>query len=366
MATRTDAAVFERDPYGSTVASPNTKPWVRAGAYDAFGVPRQASSTARPEPSFGYRGEVVIDDDIYLRARTYDPDTARFTSRDPLDGVAGEPVVANPYHYAGNDPVNREDPDGLRPRDIDFDRAFQPPLPPIKPIVLPQTARTAGSLLGRAIGGVAGTVAVSIVVDIAFASSAGDPAGDKAAGTVNHLFGQLVYQQAPDRTYRSQDDCESRASTDALQVAAYGPMGVRDIPQPGGNVKRVGKDRTIALAVYCINSRYGTAAAVSGDPARTNLPGSFNDVPRYLKPLTAREGFDAEIKLLDGLIQRRIATPGAIGVLYVVVDGPTRDVCPSCAGVLTQFQDYVGDRLLTVVSSERQLYVNGRLVFTSR
>lgn len=368
VATPNAAAVFERDIHGSTVVSPDTKSWARAGAYDAFGVPRQALPEARPGPSLGFRGELVIDDDVFLRARTYDPDTGRFISRDPLDGVPGESVVANPYHYAGNDPVNKEDPDGLRPRDIDIDRAFQPPLPPIdfKPIVLPGAARTAGSLLGRAIGGVAGTVAVSIVVDIAFASSAGDPAGDKAAGTVNHLFGQLVGQAAPDRNYRSQDECESRAATDAVRIAAYGPMGVRDIPQPGGNVKRVGKDRTIALAVYCINSRYGTAAAVSGEPPRTNLPGSFNDTPRYLKPLTPREAFDAEIKLLDGLIQRRIASPGAIGVLYMVVDGPTRDVCPSCANVLVQFQDYVGDRLLTIVSSQRQLYINGRLVITSK
>ena len=36
-------------------------------------------------------------------------------SRDPLDGVNGTAVVANPYHYADNDPINKVDPLGLRP-----------------------------------------------------------------------------------------------------------------------------------------------------------------------------------------------------------------------------------------------------------
>ena len=43
-----------------------------------------------------------------------------FTTRDPLDGVTGTPVVANPYHYADNDPVNEVDPEGLRPQDPDL------------------------------------------------------------------------------------------------------------------------------------------------------------------------------------------------------------------------------------------------------
>jgi hypothetical protein len=38
-------------------------------------------------------------------------------SRDPLDGVDGTPTVANPYHYADNDPLNKTDPTGLRSQD---------------------------------------------------------------------------------------------------------------------------------------------------------------------------------------------------------------------------------------------------------
>ncbi len=66
---------------------------------------------------FGYRGELTIGGIIHLRNRNYEPDTGVFLSPDPLDGVDGEPTVANPYHYASNDPLNRIDPLGLRPMD---------------------------------------------------------------------------------------------------------------------------------------------------------------------------------------------------------------------------------------------------------
>ncbi len=43
------------------------------------------------------------------------------SSRDPLDGVDGTATVANPYHYADNDPLNKTDPTGMRPTDLNFD-----------------------------------------------------------------------------------------------------------------------------------------------------------------------------------------------------------------------------------------------------
>lgn len=47
--------------------------------------------------------------------------SGRFTTEDPLEGVPGEVVLANPYHYANNDPLNQVDPLGLRPmRDCEF------------------------------------------------------------------------------------------------------------------------------------------------------------------------------------------------------------------------------------------------------
>ncbi len=51
--------------------------------------------------------------------RIYDPTTGTFLSPDPMDGVDGTPTVANAYHYADNDPLNKTDPLGLRPNDDD-------------------------------------------------------------------------------------------------------------------------------------------------------------------------------------------------------------------------------------------------------
>jgi RHS repeat-associated protein len=44
--------------------------------------------------------------------RYYDPRTGRWTQRDPVGGSLQELVKANPYVYAGNNPVNDVDPSG--------------------------------------------------------------------------------------------------------------------------------------------------------------------------------------------------------------------------------------------------------------
>jgi uncharacterized protein RhaS with RHS repeats len=48
----------------------------------------------------------------YLQARYYDPETARFISRDPDGGDQNNPISQNLYAYANDDPVNNVDPDG--------------------------------------------------------------------------------------------------------------------------------------------------------------------------------------------------------------------------------------------------------------
>jgi RHS repeat-associated protein len=63
----------------------------------------------------GYRGELAVDGLVWLRHRAYDPATRAFLTPDPLPAVAATACAGNPYHYAGNDPVNQQDPLGLRP-----------------------------------------------------------------------------------------------------------------------------------------------------------------------------------------------------------------------------------------------------------
>lgn len=61
--------------------------------------------------SFGFAGEYTDPTGlIYLRARYYDPATAQFITRDPL-----EALTHRPYTYAASDPADNIDPTGLSP-----------------------------------------------------------------------------------------------------------------------------------------------------------------------------------------------------------------------------------------------------------
>lgn len=95
------------DWQGST-GTPGPDPWGGAG----------------PGVGLGYRGELTLHDLVWLRHRAYDLGSRSFLSTDPLPAVPGTAYAANPYHYAGNNPVDNIDPWGLRPM-TDEDLAAQ-------------------------------------------------------------------------------------------------------------------------------------------------------------------------------------------------------------------------------------------------
>jgi len=107
---------FAYDPLGSVL--PTSTYTVAPNEYDPYGTPANQTPYSTLQ-YFGYRGEVTYADTIHLRNRDYDPHTGTFTTRDPLDGINGTTTVANPYHYADNEPVGLVDPLGLRPSDQD-------------------------------------------------------------------------------------------------------------------------------------------------------------------------------------------------------------------------------------------------------
>ena len=49
----------------------------------------------------------------HVGAREYDPRTARWLQRDPIDAASGDP---NLYRYCGNDPISRKDIQGASDR----------------------------------------------------------------------------------------------------------------------------------------------------------------------------------------------------------------------------------------------------------
>jgi RHS repeat-associated protein len=78
-----------------------------SATFDAYGDLTAASGTSSP---LGYAGQYTDGESglIYLRARSYDPASAQFLSRDPLVAVTG-----TAYAYASNDPLNGIDPTGM-------------------------------------------------------------------------------------------------------------------------------------------------------------------------------------------------------------------------------------------------------------
>ena len=77
--------------------------------YDAWG--RVLAETGAGFQPFGFAGGLYDADTKLVRfgARDYDPETGRWTNRDPI-GFAGR--QGNQYLYVDGDPVNRIDPDG--------------------------------------------------------------------------------------------------------------------------------------------------------------------------------------------------------------------------------------------------------------
>jgi RHS repeat-associated protein len=97
--------------------------------YDGYG--NKLGSTGSATSVLGYDGQYTSTDTglIYMRARDYDPATAQFLSRDPLDearntlaqATIGQYVAAatrssggsRPYVYANDNPLSNYDPTGL-------------------------------------------------------------------------------------------------------------------------------------------------------------------------------------------------------------------------------------------------------------
>jgi len=110
--------LFGSDVFGSVINSTG-QTLANATGWDPYGNPTGATATNAAR--FGYRGELTVLGDTYLRARNYQNTTGTFTTVDPLDDVAATSTSGNRYHYSYNDPINRQDPSGLRPGEPDHE-----------------------------------------------------------------------------------------------------------------------------------------------------------------------------------------------------------------------------------------------------
>lgn len=109
---------FHFDRVGSTLALTSAAGAVTdAYAYSPFGV-LVARTGTNPQP-FTYAGRYGVRSEpagLYqMRARYYDPTSARFLSRDPVWPRPRDPHSLNPYVYAANNPLLHVDPTGGEP-----------------------------------------------------------------------------------------------------------------------------------------------------------------------------------------------------------------------------------------------------------
>lgn len=100
---------LHHDQQGSTRLLTNTKGETETTyTYNPYGT-LNATNKGTASTPLRYGGEYTSTDTelIYLRARTYDPNTAQFLSIDPVLEEVGEP-----YAYVSDNPLNSTDPEG--------------------------------------------------------------------------------------------------------------------------------------------------------------------------------------------------------------------------------------------------------------
>jgi RHS repeat-associated protein len=99
---------YHHDQLGSTrILTNSAGAVVGTATYNAYG---QTTATTGSTAPLGFAGSYTDIESgyLYLNARYYDPSTAQFMTRDPLDAQS-----RSAYGYADNDPVNGSDPSGL-------------------------------------------------------------------------------------------------------------------------------------------------------------------------------------------------------------------------------------------------------------
>ena len=80
--------------------------------YDSFG--NEVKPEKKDENPYRYCGEYYDKEteEVYLRARYYEPSVGRFITRDTYTGESDEPLSLHLYTYCANDGVNMVDPSG--------------------------------------------------------------------------------------------------------------------------------------------------------------------------------------------------------------------------------------------------------------
>jgi RHS repeat-associated protein len=106
-------SIFHTDALGSVRAlSSPAGALTDTYSYDAYGNIVLNTGTTNNEYRFAGGRQDPSTGLYHLGARYFDPEVARFITRDPFPGLAAQPATLHPYQYALNNPVNVIDPNG--------------------------------------------------------------------------------------------------------------------------------------------------------------------------------------------------------------------------------------------------------------
>ena len=115
----TDKQYYVTDPHGNVVQlTDESGNVIKTYEYDSFG--NEVKPEKKDENPFRYCGEYYDKEieEIYLRARYYQPKVGRFITRDTYTGESDEPLSLHLYTYCGNDGVNAWDPSGHKTKSL--------------------------------------------------------------------------------------------------------------------------------------------------------------------------------------------------------------------------------------------------------
>ena len=109
----TEKQYYVTDPHGNVVQlTDESGAVIKTYEYDSFG--NEVNPDRKDENPFRYCGEYYDKEteEVYLRARYYQPEAGRFLTRDTYTGEEDEPTTLHLYTYCENDGINQIDPSG--------------------------------------------------------------------------------------------------------------------------------------------------------------------------------------------------------------------------------------------------------------
>ena len=122
--TDTEKQYYVTDPHGNVVQLTDESGKVtKTYEYDSFG--NEVNPDSKDDNPFRYCGEYYDKEteEIYLRARYYQPTVGRFLTRDTYTGEEDEPMSLHLYTYCYNNPVVYFDNGGNCPI-VDWAKSF--------------------------------------------------------------------------------------------------------------------------------------------------------------------------------------------------------------------------------------------------